>query len=408
MRDPGLPNHPGLRLTLALAILLACTLAPSIQRPQTASRPDAPAPSDADPGRLVALVPMGRLREPDLHFIADGLRDRLGLPVALLSPRLATPDAIHPATARYQAEPLLDDLSLHLPPDAWILIAVTDDDLTSADEDTLYGFADSNARTAVLSTARFRDDLQHPLVARRARARDQLIRAAVHEVAHLTEQDHCDARGCLMGEIAHRAQITPRTTLCPRCATRLALALREPRDLDAERLQRGDHLLALGLPHLALRLYHQTPPPQPTPERARYENRLGAALLSLERVAEGEAHLRRALELQPDLHPALYNLALVLAYAGEDEAAVQTLQRGMDLDADPQSRHAFAARFYLDALQDPGSALLHHRRLLDAGGRDPYLDRALRHLQEPDLLIFAAEEATHITAPRPRRPHKRR
>jgi len=380
-------------LVLALAII-----APAVRAPSTADSLHAPPAFDAPEDKVVYLIPMGHLEEHDLEFLATGLEARLGVGVALLPPQATPAWAFQPDRGQYAASGIIDVLFVNYPPDAWRVLAVTTADITTDDVDMVYGYASSKDHLAVLSTARFRNDLASDAPHRRARAQDQLIRAAVHELAHTCDLPHCDHRGCLMAAITDRDQITSATALCPTCAQTLASRLAAPRDPAADGTDRADGLLARGYNLDALDLYLLHPPADTAAPRqlAAWDNRVGAALLSLELVAEGERLLRRAVAVDPAFAPAHYNLALVEAYAGNTDLAVDSLRTGAAVDPDPINRHGFAARFFLDALADPGSALIAYRAFQDAGGADPYLDQRLGPLDRPDIFVFSTDEAEVI------------
>ncbi len=131
-------------------------------------------------------------------------------------------------------------------------------------------------------------------------------------------------------------------------------------------------------------------------DRAEVENRIGAALFSLDRVAEAERHVRRAIALDPALSAAHFNMALILAYAGEEAEALHTLDRSLDLEPDRLTRHELTARFHLAAIDDPGNALLALRRYRDAGGDDPDLLGALIALQSANFIVFEPSEVEII------------
>jgi hypothetical protein len=84
------------------------------------------------------------------------------------------------------------------------------------------------------------------------------------------------------------------------------------------------------------------------------------------------------------------------ALLGEEEEALRELEAWDLLEPDAQTRHGLSARFYLDALGDPGSALLELRRYRASGGEDARLLEALDSLENPDFLVFEPYEVVPI------------
>jgi type IV pilus assembly protein PilF len=63
------------------------------------------------------------------------------------------------------------------------------------------------------------------------------------------------------------------------------------------------------------------------PRDERIQNMLGITYYQKGRPAEGERHLRKALELQPDYHEARYNLAVLLLREGRWSECIEQSQR---------------------------------------------------------------------------------
>ncbi len=91
------------------------------------------------------------------------------------------------------------------------------------------------------------------------------------------------------------------------------------------------------------------------PAEARIHSSLGTALLEQERPADAIAALREATRLDPRHAPAWYNLGLALRRAGEAAAALPALSRALELQPD----HA-------GALVETGNACFELGRLADA------------------------------------------
>jgi tetratricopeptide (TPR) repeat protein len=127
---------------------------------------------------------------------------------------------------------------------------------------------------------------------------------------------------------------------------------------------------------------------------------LGGNLVSAE-----EAY-RRALEINPEFTPALYNLALLLQQTGERKEAKRTLDSMLELDPDHGWGH-FQMGMILDASKKFDRAAAHYARafVIDPGlmeiGRNPQiLDSRLATRARAMLMAYAERMARLEAAPR--------
>lgn len=114
-----------------------------------------------------------------------------------------------------------------------------------------------------------------------------------------------------------------------RCAG-LALAL-DPR-CDHARFTLGSALSALGDPQSAISLLNQFLATQPRHAGALLNR--GNALIGLDRIDEGEADLRAAIEINPDLREGLASLSVVRTIRGDTAEAISLGDRAIALDPD--------------------------------------------------------------------------
>ncbi len=114
-----------------------------------------------------------------------------------------------------------------------------------------------------------------------------------------------------------------------RCAA-LALAL-DP-GCDHARFTLGSALSALGKPGPAIDLFNLVLAAQPGHAGALLNR--GNALIGLDRIDEGEADLRAALEINPDLREALASLAVLRTIRGDTAEAIALCDRAIALDPD--------------------------------------------------------------------------
>lgn len=385
------------RAFLGALCVLVIFVGPVLSTPKTTEIP----PLTPNAARPLRLLPLGSLREADLSPLAASLQRRTGLAVEVASPEVPPASIFDLSQGRDRADKLLDWLFEAHPPDGRVAtLAVTSDAMGGDDGAALDGLANLRDRVGVLSARRFRDELRSADPQTRGWAQDQLSRAAFHELAHLLGMPHCPQEGCLLSALSHKGEITPQTRPCERCASELQRRLAAPHDPLQEAMLRGDGHLDRGHPARALRRYREVsralPDDAPPLLQAELHNRLGVALLELERPAAASPHFERALALAPALPAPRYNRALLYALLGEEGEALRELEAWELLEPDAQTRHGLSARFYLDALGDPGSALLELRRYRASGGEDARLLEALDGLENPDFLVFEPYEVVPI------------
>jgi predicted Zn-dependent protease len=382
---------------LSIAVFVLAVLAPSVRMPPKANVAAPAAPYDVAADKTLLLRPVGGLTEADVDFLARGLSARLGLTVGLMAPS-PLPGRRQPGAA-VSGKDVIDWLFATRPQGSWRVLAVVPNDIVEGDLENIYGMASTRDSVAVVSIAAFASDLAASDPRVRATAQDQVIRAATHELVHTLGIDHCANSRCLMSAITDRSQIRRDTAPCERCAKAVQRSLRAARDPQAERVQEADGWFHRGGYARALEGYQQALKPGGTTaalSEAELENRVGAALISMERVVEGETHVRRALELAPDLAPVHYNMALVDAYAGRYTESYASLTRGMACDPSPTSRHGFAGRFHIEVMEDPTRAISELVAYRRAGGHDPHLLDALDALEGRDVVVFEPQDVETI------------
>ena len=391
------------RALIATACFSMFMAVPWLRAPNTANLARPIAPYDVAEGKTLVLRPLGQLQERDVDFLARAIEARMGVSVEILTPQAAPAEAFDFNEGHYDANVMLDWLFVTRPERAWRYMGVTTDDLGTHDTRHVYGLANLREGVGIISLRHFQSGLRHDDPMARAEAEDQVARVTFHELTHTLGMNHCHREGCLMGGITDKSQINPDTPACERCVHNIQASLRPPRLPWLEDLVRGDGFYRRGLYGHALRLYELARRGAPVKLKPRQfalmENRVGAALISLEHIAEAERHIHLALSLKPDYPPAHYNQALIHAYAGDEASALLTLERAMNIEKDPISRHEYEARFFLEALEDPGSAWLALNRYKDAGGEDTELLAALDRLNAMNLVVFQTHEVDIIEAP---------
>jgi archaemetzincin len=123
---------------------------------------------------------------------------------------------------QYRVAGLAKRLIRDLPPDALMVLAVTDRDLQLPGFRSALGWGSLRHRVAVMSTHRMGRD---------AGAARRTIGLALHEATHCLSQRHCTFYRCLMNGAASRAEADRRPLLmCPVCRSKLCWNL----ELDAQ------------------------------------------------------------------------------------------------------------------------------------------------------------------------------
>lgn len=115
-------------------------------------------------------------------------------------------------------------------------------------------------------------------------------------------------------------------------ARHAALALMLDRDCNHARFTLGSAVSALGQTETAIGLFTQVLAAEPRHAGALLNR--GNALVGLDRIEEGEADLRAALAINPDLREALASLAVLRTIRGDTREAIALCDRAIRLDPD--------------------------------------------------------------------------
>ncbi len=155
-------------------------------------------------------------------------------------------------------------------------------------------------------------------------------------------------------------------------------------------IQQGEQALvneeweaALAFFNQGLQLLKQQPE-TPLFHLAEAYNGQGAALMQLEQFSEAEAVLRKALEYQPFLAGAYFNLGLIAEAREDNEAALEAFSRAIEiepLDAEFYFRRGgvfFARQEFARTVEDTTRAIELHPAGTITG---PYIARGLAFLQ---------------------------
>ncbi len=173
----------------------------------------------------VYLQPMGRkVAAEDVRLAKDALVGMYGIQVIEL-PSVALPkDAYYKPRRRYRADKLLDFLDARAPNDAFRVLGLTGNDISTTKGEHkdwgVLGLASLNGVSGVISMFRCRRGARTLL-----QARERFAKVAVHEIGHTLGLEHCPTRGCLMEDAAGRVDTCDREyDLCHKCRRALATA----------------------------------------------------------------------------------------------------------------------------------------------------------------------------------------
>lgn len=158
----------------------------------------------------LALLPFAAVPKAILHGLCEDLRVR-ALHCAVVAGQPLPLDAYNPWRRQYNADRLLAD-ARDLPIDSERVLAVTDADLYAADLNFVFGMADMYGRAAVVSLHRLHD-------ARPGRARERVLKEALHELGHVFGLAHCADPRCVMHFSSTLADTDRKlAAFCPVCA----------------------------------------------------------------------------------------------------------------------------------------------------------------------------------------------
>jgi archaemetzincin len=173
--------------------------------------------------QVLYLQPLGRqLPAAAVEMVERALGEFYGFRVERARPLPLPRWAYYPPRQRYRAEKLLDFLEQRAPAQAFRVLGLTGQDISTTKGNIrdwgIMGLASLDGRMSVMSMFRCRRGAASAL-----HARERLAKVAVHEVGHTLGLRHCPTRGCLMEDGGGRNTTTDREhLLCPRCRAELA------------------------------------------------------------------------------------------------------------------------------------------------------------------------------------------
>lgn len=163
----------------------------------------------------IAILPFTGVRRAVLEELCEDLR-ACALRCALVPEQPLPPDAYNPWRRQYNADLLLAR-TRELLLDSERVLGVTDADLYAADLNFVFGMADVYGQAAVVSVHRLQSE-------DRMRARERVLKEALHELGHTFGLAHCADPRCVM-YFSNTLADTDRKTaaFCPVCAAEAQL-----------------------------------------------------------------------------------------------------------------------------------------------------------------------------------------
>lgn len=178
--------------------------------------------------RVVALMPIGEVKDETIEVAMKSIESAYGWRVDLMEPRELPEKAYYKPRKRYRAEKLLDWLIERKPREADKIMGLTEVDISTTkgkhEDWGICGLALLDGEAAVVSTFRIKRKLGK--VKGQERHEKYLARLTdltAHEFGHNLGLEHCPTEGCIMEDAKGTVTTFNRSTgeLCDDCAMAL-------------------------------------------------------------------------------------------------------------------------------------------------------------------------------------------
>lgn len=164
----------------------------------------APAAAETPPERVVAIVPLGKVRQEFLEKVQQELQSRMKVRIRIDPARELPQEAWYAPRSRWRADRLLDWLDENPPEGAWKVVAVTEAEISATKGNILdwgiAGLGSLGGPSCVVSAHIYK---------KHSKTEEALLRRlgdlAVHEFGHTLGFPHCEEKGCVMADAKGKA-----------------------------------------------------------------------------------------------------------------------------------------------------------------------------------------------------------
>jgi len=170
------------------------------------------------------LAPVGLVPPQVLDWIEEAAGEWFTFPIRRL-PAMAIPvGAFDAARGQYRSVEIMMALARAAPEEAARLLGVTEADLSIPMLTFLFGHAQLNGRTALISLCRLRQEF-YGLPPDETLLRERAIKEMLHEMGHTFGLTHCGNAQCAMSVSTHIQFVDAKDArYCANCGTRIAAA----------------------------------------------------------------------------------------------------------------------------------------------------------------------------------------
>lgn len=160
--------------------------------------------SAAEPGRIISVVPFGKVEQRTLDVMKEAIEARVNATVRFEAERPLPAAAFYAPRKRWRAEKLLEALDADKPAGAWRIVAVTGAEISTTKGDIrdwgIAGLGNIGGPSCVVSTYLYKKHSKTKAVLER-----RFADVTVHELGHTLGMDHCETAGCVMSDAKGKA-----------------------------------------------------------------------------------------------------------------------------------------------------------------------------------------------------------
>jgi len=173
--------------------------------------------------RILNLVPVGRVDRAQLTVLAGGLASHLGVACSIHPDGFDPGFAYNPLRGQYHSTEILKGLVRDTPAESWRVLGVTEHDLYIPILTFVFGEAQLEARGALVSLHRLRQEF-YGLPADPQLLAQRLLKESIHELGHTLGLRHCADYLCAMSPSHAVERIDIKLAeFCPACVGAMAV-----------------------------------------------------------------------------------------------------------------------------------------------------------------------------------------